>query len=123
MVPAGNPANRRRNRLLALTLAGVMAGMLGLSFAAVPLYRLFCQITGYGGMPRIDASASPGMVDRKITIRFNADVNAAMPWKFAPIQRAVTLRLGEEAVAFYEARNPTNSPVTGVGRAEPFRRC
>ena len=106
--------NPRRNRALALTLAGVMGGMLGLSFAAVPLYRLFCQVTGYGGMPRIDASASPGMVDRKITIRFNADVNSTMPWKFAPVQRAVTLRLGEEAVAFYEARNPSNSPVTGV---------
>lgn len=111
MPPAGNP---RRNRLLAFTLAGLMGGMLGLSFAAVPLYRMFCQLTGYGGMPRIDASASPGMVDRKITIRFNADVNSTMPWKFAPVQRAVTLRLGEEAVAFYEARNPSSSPITGV---------
>ena len=114
MAPAGTPATPRRNRLLALSLAAVMGGMLGLAFAAVPLYRLFCQATGYGGMPRIDASASPGMVDRKITIRFNADVNSTMPWKFAPVQRAVTLRLGEEAVAFYEARNPSNSPVTGV---------
>ena len=111
MAQAGSP---RRNRLLALTLAGLMGGMLGLSFAAVPLYRMFCQLTGYGGMPRIDASASPGMVDRKITIRFNADVNSTMPWKFAPVQRAVTLRLGEEAVAFYEARNPSSSPITGV---------
>ena len=111
MPPAGNPL---RNRLLAFTLAGLMGGMLGLSFAAVPLYRMFCQLTGYGGMPRIDASASPGMVDRKITIRFNADVNSTMPWKFAPVQRAVTLRLGEEAVAFYEARNPSSSPITGV---------
>ena len=106
--------NPRRNRALALTLAGVMGGMLGLSFAAVPLYRLFCQVTGYGGIPRIDASASPGMVDRKITIRFNADVHTAMPWRFAPAQHQVTLRLGEEAVAFYAARNPTPAAVTGV---------
>ena len=106
--------NPRRNRALALTLAGVMGGMLGLSFAAVPLYRLFCQVTGYGGIPRIDAAASPGMVDRQITIRFNADTHTAMPWKFAPVQRAVTLRLGEEAVAFYAARNPTPAAVTGV---------
>ena len=101
-----------RNRALGVALAGVMAGMLGLSFAAVPLYRLFCQVTGYGGIPRIDASASPGAVERTITVRFNADVNGIMPWKFAPAQREVTLRLGEEAVAFYEARNPTK-----IGRA------
>jgi len=103
-----------RNGLMALTLAGVIGGMLGLSFAAVPLYRLFCQITGYGGTPRIDATPSPGAIDRSITIRFNADVHSAMPWKFAPVQRAVTLRLGEEAVAFYVARNPTSGPITGV---------
>ncbi len=99
---------------MALTLAGVIGGMLGLSFASVPLYRLFCQITGYGGTPRIDAAASPGAIDRNITIRFNADVHSAMPWKFAPVQREVTLRLGEEAVAFYVARNPTAAPITGV---------
>lgn len=114
MAGSANPEMARRNRVMALTLAGLISGMLGLSFAAVPLYRLFCQITGYGGTPRIDASASPGTVDRTITIRFNADVNGTMPWKFSPVQREVTLRLGEEAVAFYVARNPTKSPITGV---------
>lgn len=103
-----------RNNLLAFTLVGVIGGMLGLSFAAVPLYRLFCQVTGFGGTPRIDSGASPGMVDRQITVRFNADVNGRMPWKFAPLQRDVTLRLGQEAVAFYTARNPTDGPITGV---------
>ncbi len=111
--PAGTDTSRR-NRMMGLTLAGLMTGMLGLSFAAVPLYRLFCQVTGYGGTPRIDASSSPRVIDRTITIRFNADVNGTMPWKFAPDQRAVTLRMGEEAVAFYTARNPTNAPVAGV---------
>lgn len=114
MALPANPATSRRNRMVAFTLAGLMSGMLGLSFAAVPLYRLFCQVTGYGGTPRIDASASPRVIDRTITVRFNADVNGVMPWKFAPVQRQVTLRLGEEAVAFYAARNPTKSPVTGV---------
>ncbi len=111
MAPGPNP---RRNRVLALTLAGVMAGMLGLSFAAVPLYRLFCQVTGYGGTPRIDAAVSPGVVDRQITVRFNADTHTAMPWRFAPAQRAVTLNLGQDAVAFYTARNPTQAAITGV---------
>ena len=108
------PARAPRNGLVAFTLLGVIGGMLGLSFAAVPLYRIFCQITGYGGTPRIDAAASPGQVDRTITVRFNADVNSGMPWKFAPVQRDITLRLGEEAVAFYVARNPTDRPVTGI---------
>jgi cytochrome c oxidase assembly protein subunit 11 len=108
------PAPPRRNTILAFTLAGVIGGMLGLSFAAVPLYRLFCQVTGYGGIPRIDAGASPGAIERTITIRFNADVHSAMPWKFTPVQNEVRLRLGEEAVAFYAARNPTPTPVTGV---------
>ena len=113
MAPAPRPS-KPANRLVALTLFGVIGGMLGLSFAAVPLYRLFCQVTGYGGTPRIDAGPSPGAIDRTITIRFNADVNAGMPWKFTPAQTAMTLRLGEEAVAFYTARNPTTAPVTGV---------
>jgi len=111
MAPVPRKGN---NKLVAFTLLGVIGGMLGLSFAAVPLYRIFCQITGYGGTPRIDAGASPGVVDRTITIRFNADVHSGMPWKFAPAQKQVTLRLGEEAVAFYTARNPTDRPIIGV---------
>ncbi len=108
------PTRPRSNNKVAFVLLGVIGGMLGLSFAAVPLYRIFCQITGYGGTPRIDAGASPGTVERSITIRFNADVNRGMPWKFAPVQKEITLRLGEEAVAFYTARNPSDAPVTGV---------
>lgn len=103
-----------RNGLMAFTLVGVIGGMLGLSFAAVPLYGLFCQVTGFGGTPRIGPSASPGIAEGRITVRFNADVHSGMPWKFAPVQREVTLRLGEEAVAFYAARNPLPGPVTGV---------
>lgn len=110
----GGPGRPRANSVLAVALLGVVGGMLGLSFAAVPLYRLFCQVTGYGGTPRIDAAASPGSVERRITVRFNADVHSGMPWKFAPAQRDVTLRLGEEAVAFYAARNPTSTPITGI---------
>lgn len=108
------PRPRRGNSLLALALVGVIGGMLGLSFAAVPLYRLFCQVTGFGGTPRIGPSASPGAVERTITVRFNANTHTGMPWKFAPSQREVRLRLGDEAVAFYAATNPTQGPITGV---------
>jgi cytochrome c oxidase assembly protein subunit 11 len=113
-MPPDRPPSGSRNARVALVLASVIGGMLGLSFAAVPLYRVFCQATGYGGTPQIDAAASPGSVDRRVTVRFNADVNVAMPWKFAPAQREVTPRLGEEVVAFYTARNPTRTAITGV---------
>lgn len=108
------PRPARRNVALAAMLAGVIGGMVGLSFAAVPLYRMFCQATGYGGTPRIDAAPSPGTIDRAVTVRFNADVNAGLPWKFAPVRPEVRLRLGEEVVAYYEARNPTGAAITGI---------
>jgi cytochrome c oxidase assembly protein subunit 11 len=104
----------RSNTRLALSLAALIGGMLGLSFAAVPLYNLFCQVTGFGGTPRIGPSASPGVIDRTVTVRFNASVNSGMPWKFAPAQGSLTMRLGEEAVAFYHAVNPTSAAVSGV---------
>lgn len=105
---------RGGNRILALGLAAVVAGMIGLSFAAIPLYRLFCSVTGYGGTPQTGLAAAPGAVSRIITVRFNADTNPNLPWKFAPVQAEVTLPLGEEQVAFYTARNLASTPVTGI---------
>jgi cytochrome c oxidase assembly protein subunit 11 len=105
---------RASNTVLAVTLGGVIVGMVGLSFAAVPLYRLFCAATGYGGTPQIGLAASPGVSERTITVRFNADTNPNLPWRFEPVQKEVKLRLGEEQVAFYTARNESAGPVTGV---------
>lgn len=106
---------RRRNRLVAAGIGGVVAGMLGLSFAAVPLYTLFCQVTGFGGTVRTDAGAAPGAAgERVLTIRFNAATHPSLPWRFAPAEPSVQLRPGEEGVAFYRARNLSDRPVTGV---------
>lgn len=104
---------RRGNSALALSLVGVIAVMGGLAFASVPLYRLFCAATGYGGTPQIGRSAH-ALSGRTITVRFNADVNGSMPWQFAPLQTAITLPLGEERPAFYVAHNQADTPVTGV---------
>jgi len=105
---------RDRKGLVALALAGLVAGMVGLSFAAVPLYRMFCQTTGYGGVPQ-QADANPGQVlDRTITIRFDANVDRALPWTFAPEQRLMDVRIGESALAFFKAHNNTDKPVTGA---------
>ena len=110
-----NTQNEKRDRkgLVALSLVGLVAGMVGLSFAAVPLYRIFCQTTGYAGVPR-QADATPGTVlDRTITIRFDANVDRKLPWTFEPVQRVMDVKIGESNLAFFRATNNTDKPVTG----------
>lgn len=104
---------RDRKGLVALSLVGLVAGMVGLSFAAVPLYRLFCQTTGYAGVPQ-QAETAPGTVlDRTITIRFDANVDRNLPWTFEPVQRVMDVKIGESNLAFFKATNNTDKPVTG----------
>ncbi len=104
---------QRRNRLTASIAAGVVVAMVGMAYAAVPLYRLFCQVTGYGGTPKIAAQASAEIGERIIRVRFNADTARGMPWRFRPLQREVSLRVGEPGLAFYEAENRADRAVTG----------
>lgn len=99
---------------LPITLVAVVLGMTGLSFASVPLYRAFCAATGYGGTPQIGPGASPGSVARKITIDLNASVNPNLPWRFGPETPKVKLQLGEEQMAFFDAKNLGSEPITGV---------
>jgi cytochrome c oxidase assembly protein subunit 11 len=102
-----------RNRRVAVLLAGVAAGMVGLSFAAVPLYRLFCQITGYGGATQVAREAPGAKSERRIDARFDANVAPGLPWSFtAP--KAVTVRLGEQIETAYAARNMGDQPALGV---------
>jgi cytochrome c oxidase assembly protein subunit 11 len=103
----------RSNARTALALAGVVVAMVGASYAAVPLYNLFCQVTGYGGTTRVAAGESADVVDRTITVAFDANTAPDMPWEFRPKQRAVTLKLGETGLAFFEAHNPTDEAVAG----------
>nr|WP_294548392.1 cytochrome c oxidase assembly protein [uncultured Rhodopila sp.] len=104
----------RRNIIAGWVLAAVIAGMVGMSFAAIPLYRLFCAATGYDGTPKIGLAAAPGASGQTIRVRFNADTNPALPWTFAPDQLDVKLKLGDEQVAFYHAVNQSAEPVTGM---------
>ncbi len=106
--------SNRRNRRTAVVLAGVVAGMVGMAYAAVPLYQLFCQVTGYGGTTRT-AAAAPGPVgERLMTVRFNADASGGLPWRFRPLEREVVVRIGEETLAYYEARNEAAHAITGT---------
>ena len=104
----------RRNQVLAGTVVLVVVCMVGMSFAAVPLYRVFCSATGYGGTPSIGLASAPGSSGETIRVRFNADTNPGLPWTFAPDQVQVSLNLGDEQVAFYHATNQSSHSVTGM---------
>ena len=103
-----------RNAFVASAVVTVIVSMAGLSFAAVPLYRLFCAATGYGGTPIIGLAGAPGSNGQVIRVRFNADTNPGLPWTFAPDQLEVSLNLGDDQVAFYHATNRSSRPVTGM---------
>lgn len=103
--------SRRRTGLL---LAGLVACMVGLSFAAVPFYDLFCRVTGFGGTPARAVEAPGAVSDDVVTVRFDASVARGMPWVFRPVQREMELALGEQGLAFYRAHNPTSRPVKGI---------
>jgi cytochrome c oxidase assembly protein subunit 11 len=111
--PRKAAANRANTRIL-VSLVLLVGAMTGLSFAAVPLYRLFCATTGYGGTTQRADAASHAVSERKITVRFDANVSSGLHWKFAPEQREVTLRIGENALAFYRATNASGQPLTGT---------
>jgi cytochrome c oxidase assembly protein subunit 11 len=109
--------------LTAVALSGVIVGMLALTAAAVPLYRLFCQVTGYGGTTQ-RAQAAPGEeLEQTIKVRFNADVDPSLPWTFAPEQRQVEVRVGEQALAYYRASNRSDRPIVGQAtyNVTPFK--
>jgi len=104
----------RRNGTVVL-ICGVMAvAMAGLSFAAVPLYRLFCQVTGYAGTTQRTEQASTTVLDRVVKVHFDANVSKGLPWKFEPMQASMEVKLGENALAFYKATNLADHATTGT---------
>jgi cytochrome c oxidase assembly protein subunit 11 len=104
---------RRANRTVVLLACGAIAMMLGLTAASVPLYRLFCKTTGYGGTTQVAKAAPAVPAEQTIKVRFNADVDPGLPWLFQPAQREVVVRLGEQHLAFFHARNRSDRPITG----------
>ncbi len=105
----------RKNQRAGLIVAAVIFGMLALSFASVPLYRLFCQMTGFGGTPNIDPNAvASRILEDRMTIRFNADVAQGMPWDFKAETPEVSLKIGEKGFISFVARNLTSKPIEGT---------
>jgi cytochrome c oxidase assembly protein subunit 11 len=110
---AGSAARNGRTAALAALLA---LAMVGLAFAAVPLYRLFCQVTGFGGTPmRVEeVNASLRDTGKLIKVRFDANTNSALPWQFKPERHVETVAVGARRMAFYTARNLGDRPVVGT---------
>lgn len=106
-------AGRRANNRLAFGLVAFVAFMIGLSFAAVPLYRMFCQVTGYGGTTQRADALPDAVLDRVITVRFDSSISSDLGWSFRPAQREVQLKIGETTLAFYKAVNLTGGKLTG----------
>jgi len=107
-------SQKRRMALTAASAAVAVAAMTGLAFAAVPLYDMFCKVTGYGGTTQVAAIAPTQVIDRAIAVRFDANVSPDLQIKFTPVERAQSLRLGETGIARYRVENLSDQPVTVV---------
>ena len=116
MTDARPPAPRRRVNfgLTAAVLTVFVAGMVGMSYAAVPLYRIFCQVTGYGGTTRRAQVAPKKILDRVVTVRFDSNISNGLGWSFRPLKREVQVRLGEVGTVSFQAENRTTRTETGT---------
>jgi cytochrome c oxidase assembly protein subunit 11 len=103
----------RRNRTTVLLLAAVVVGMVGLSFASVPLYRLFCQATGFGGATQRASAAPAEIADAMVTVRFDAETASDLGWEFRPLQSELRVHPGEQREVFFRAVNRSAETVTG----------
>jgi len=109
------PGKGAGNRRIALILALVVGGMVGLAYASVPLYQLFCKVTGYGGTTQVTAQSADGVVvNHPVKVRFDANVNPALNWRFEPVDAPVTLNPGEEVVINYRATNLGDATSVGT---------
>jgi cytochrome c oxidase assembly protein subunit 11 len=107
---------QRRNRRVGLLALSLAVAMVGLGYASVPLYRIFCQVTGYGGTTQRSTAAEAAQVkvsDRTMVVRFDANVDRNMPWQFRPKQVSDTVPIGARKLAFFVARNTSDKPITG----------
>lgn len=103
----------RSNRRIAFICVGFFAGMLGMAYAAVPLYDMFCRVTGYGGTTQRVEQYSNTVLDRDIKVRFDANTAGGLPWDFKPVTRDVTIKIGETTQVSYEAKNVFSQPISG----------
>lgn len=114
MSPASTSKLAVKTRRTALICAGVVMGMTGLAFAAVPLYDLFCKATGFGGTPMVGTAATGTILDRTMSVSFDANVAPSLGWRFQPESREVSFRVGQTQTVFYKITNMTSRASTGI---------
>lgn len=102
------------NRRVVTITASVAVAMLCLGLASKPLYDTFCRVTGYGGTTQVAEQISDTMLDRDVLVRFDSNVNPDLEWSFAPIEHSVSVKLGQNAMAFYTAKNTSDEPLVGT---------
>lgn len=102
------------NHRVAFTLGVLVVGMVALAYVSVPLYRLFCQMTGFAGTTQRADKAPVEVVDRIVTVRFNANLGPGLDWEIAPLQNTMDVKLGENGLAFYRVTNKSDKAVVGT---------
>lgn len=105
---------QQKNRRILITVFAVVAIMVGVSFAAVPMYRLFCQVTGFGGTTQTAQELPDQILDREVVVHFNAATAPNMPWIFKPEERSITVKLGQRGLTAYRAKNKLDMPTSGT---------
>ena len=103
----------RRDLLVAFACGGFVALMVGVSFAAVPLYSLFCRTTGFGGTTQVSHTAPARVSDRTVTVRFDSNIAPGLPWSFEPERRTIDVKLGEVVTVYYQVTNEAARVTTG----------
>jgi cytochrome c oxidase assembly protein subunit 11 len=111
--PSQTRRKHRRDAVVAAACGAFVAVMVGAAFAAVPFYNWFCRTTGYGGTPQVASVAPAGMLERKITVRFDANVGPGLPWRFVPEVNSVDLHIGEVATVYYDVVNTSARATAG----------
>jgi len=111
---SGARRKTRRDIVVALVCGALVGLSIGAAYAAVPLYSLFCRVTGFGGTPQVASSAPGQVLDRKVTVRFDANVNRGLPWRFEPEVPSIDVRLGEVVTVYYNVVNQSARDTAGL---------
>lgn len=106
-------SSQRSNRVVVGTCLAFVGGMIGMAYAAVPLYDMFCRVTGYNGTTQRVEQASDVILDEKVKVTFDANTSGGLPWEFKPVQRDIDIRIGETVQVMYKAKNLSSKPTTG----------
>ncbi|MCC2650545.1 MAG: cytochrome c oxidase assembly protein [Microvirga sp.] len=111
---AENPHIQRKMHRTAVACLGLVVGMVGLAYASVPLYDLFCKVTGFGGTPTAVDSNGSQVLDRTISVRFDSNVAPGLNWRFSPETPEVKVKLGQTTTVLYKVTNKGDKPSTGI---------